>query len=197
MSDEGFLSRWSRRKHAAAAGNVPAEERAAAPQPPPTAGVAAGPPAPPPSPDPAPPPPLPPVESLGIDSDFAPFMAKEVDPGLQRAALRKLFADERFNVMDRLDVYIDDYTQSKPIPPEWYERMAQMAHLGDAAPRVAPAPASAEGGEGPGATVAAPAPDAAAAPAASETPRGVAEDISQDDISSREVAPTRQQGAPE
>ena len=34
-----------------------------------------------------------------------------VDESLKRQALRKLFADPRFNVMDGLDVYIDDYTQ--------------------------------------------------------------------------------------
>jgi hypothetical protein len=117
MSDENFLSRWSRRKHAAAAG-VRSEDAAAATTPVPPGAATPAPAA---SAEPAPPAELPPVASLSIESDFAPFMAKEVDPSLQRAALRKLFQDERFNVMDGLDVYIDDYTKPAPIPQEWYE----------------------------------------------------------------------------
>jgi len=127
MSDENFLSRWSRRKHAAAAG-VRSEDAAAVTAPVPPAASTAAPAV---SAEPAPPAELPPIASLSIESDFAPFMAKEVDPSLQRAALRKLFQDERFNVMDGLDVYIDDYTKTKPIPAEWYAKMQQLAHLGD------------------------------------------------------------------
>ena len=37
---------------------------------------------------------------------------------VRRAALKKLFSDPRFNVMDGLDVYIDDYSKTEPIPPE-------------------------------------------------------------------------------
>ena len=35
----------------------------------------------------------------------------------------KLFSDPRFNVMDGLDVYIDDYTKGDPIPPELLARL--------------------------------------------------------------------------
>lgn len=184
MSDEGFLSRWSRRKRAAAA-VTPSEGAGPAPvaAPPGEAGVvppvAASPAA---STSGAP---LPPVESLSIESDFAPFMAQEVDPSLKRAALRKLFEDERFNVMDGLDVYIDDYTKPAPIPPEWYERMAQMAHLGDAAPRPAPAAAAEADAQAP----AAGAEGAAAQPAP-------AADISHNDVSSGEAETVPRDGAP-
>ena len=57
--------------------------------------------------------PLPPVESLTFDSDFAPFMQPESTRRCKRAALKKLFSDPRFNVMDGLDVYIDDYSQAR------------------------------------------------------------------------------------
>jgi Protein of unknown function (DUF3306) len=60
---------------------------------------------------------LPPIESLTFESDFAPFFKPEVDESLKRAALKQLFRHPRFNVMDGLDTYIDDYTQPDPIPP--------------------------------------------------------------------------------
>jgi hypothetical protein len=42
-------------------------------------------------------------------------MHSKVEEGVKRAALKKLFSDPRFNVMDGLDTYIDDYTKSEPI----------------------------------------------------------------------------------
>src|SRR5262249_18324773 len=75
------------------------------------------------------PPPLPPVESLTPESDFTPFMSAEVDAGLRRMALKTLFSDPRFNVMDRLDVYIDDYSQPDPVPEGWLEEVRQVASL--------------------------------------------------------------------
>ena len=57
-------------------------------------------------------PPLPPVESLTIDSDFAAFLAPNVDETVKLRALKKLFRDPRFNVMDGLDTYIGDYSQA-------------------------------------------------------------------------------------
>ena len=68
---------------------------------------------------------LPPVESLTIDSDFTAFLQPKVDESVKRQALKRLFADPRFNVMDGLDVYIDDYTKSEPIPPDVLERLMQ------------------------------------------------------------------------
>jgi hypothetical protein len=61
--------------------------------------------------------PLPPIDSLTIDSDFSPFMQAGVDETVKREALRKLVRDPRFNVMDGLDVYIDDYSKPSPLEP--------------------------------------------------------------------------------
>jgi hypothetical protein len=69
--------------------------------------------------------PLPAIESLTIDSDFAPFFKPQVDESLKRAALKQLFRDPRFNVMDGLDTYIDDYSLPDPIPPAMLEDLMQ------------------------------------------------------------------------
>jgi hypothetical protein len=68
---------------------------------------------------------LPPIESLTIESDFAAFLKPDVDPALKQRALRKLFSDPHFNVMDGLDVYIDDYTKTVPLTPDV---VAQLEH---------------------------------------------------------------------
>ena len=127
MSDDHFLSRWSRLKTASKAPAAPAEPtpeaRKASPQP------AVAPPAATPPAETAPQP-LPPVESLTPESDFAGFMREGIDPSLRRQALKTLFSDPRFNVMDGLDVYIDDYSQPDPLPEGWLEKMTQTARLG-------------------------------------------------------------------
>ena len=66
--------------------------------------------------EPGDPPLLPKVEELTIDSDFRGFLHPKVDENVRRAALRKLFSDPHFNVMDGLDVYIEDYSKTEPIP---------------------------------------------------------------------------------
>src|SRR5258706_66621 len=71
--------------------------------------------------DPAP---LPPVESLTIESDYAPFMRPAIDEATKRAALKKLFSDPSFNVMDGLDIYVGDYTQPDPMPPGMLEKLS-------------------------------------------------------------------------
>jgi hypothetical protein len=57
------------------------------------------------------------VESLTTESDFTPFVARGVDEAVRRAAMKKLFSDPRFNVMDGLDTYIDDYNKFEPLTP--------------------------------------------------------------------------------
>ncbi len=69
---------------------------------------------------------LPPVESLTHDSDFTAFMQPKVDEGLKRAALKKLFTDPRFNVMDGLDIYVGDYTQPDPMPEGMLEKLGKV-----------------------------------------------------------------------
>jgi hypothetical protein len=112
----------------------PVEETVEAPSHPPAAPVSEAP----------PPEPLPPIESLTPESDFAAFMKPEVDPGLKRQAFKKLIEDPRFNVMDGLDVYIDDYSKPDPLPEGWLEKMNQVKHLGIFQPP--PEEASGEGG---------------------------------------------------
>lgn len=129
MSDDHFLGRWSRRKSIARAGGSPPPE----PLPPAPAAPAAE------AAVTVPgagdePPPLPPVESLTAESDFAPFMRGGVDPQVRRDALKVLLRDPRFNVMDGLDVYIDDYSKPDPLPEGWLEKLNQVAFLGDATP---------------------------------------------------------------
>ena len=71
------------------------------------------------------------VQSLTKDSDYTQFMAGEVAPEVKNAAMKKLFADPHFNVMDRMDVYIDDYGQPDPIPQAMLRQMtsAKFLHL--------------------------------------------------------------------
>jgi hypothetical protein len=57
-------------------------------------------------------------------------MQAEVDPGVRRQALKTLFQDPQFNVMDGLDVYIDDYSKPDPLPEGWLAKMNQVARLG-------------------------------------------------------------------
>jgi len=98
MGDErqDFLRRWSRLKRESAAQNPVAQEK---------------------------PPQLPPLDSLTFESDFKAFMHSKVEAGVKRAALKKLFSDPRFNVMDGLDTYIDDYTKAEPVTEELLARL--------------------------------------------------------------------------
>jgi uncharacterized protein DUF3306 len=122
MTDENFLSRWSRRKTAAKAATPaprsPQEDAKPVATPAMTPET------------PAAPQPLPPVESLTFDSDFTAFMKPEVEPGLRREALKTLLRDPRFNVMDGLDVYIDDYSKPDPLPDGWLEKLNMVKRLG-------------------------------------------------------------------
>jgi hypothetical protein len=142
MSNEGFLRRWSRLK---AHGDDAPATAAAAPHARAQAAdhtqgaaldvgsfqragdigfdsVAQTAPHPPVAPPPAsnaperPTPTLDDVARLGPDSDFSAFVSQGVDKNVQRLAMRKLFSDPHFHVMDGLDIYIDDYNKSDPVP---------------------------------------------------------------------------------
>jgi Protein of unknown function (DUF3306) len=69
------------------------------------------------------------VKLLTKDSDFKPFMSSDVGPEVRNAAMKKLFADPHFNVMDGLDIYIDDYSLSDPIPESMLRQMASAKFL--------------------------------------------------------------------
>jgi len=64
-----------------------------------------------------------------FDPDFSAFMKPDVDPAVQQAALKKMFTDPHFNIMDGLDIYIDDYSKPDPLPPGMLERMVQSDML--------------------------------------------------------------------
>ena len=144
MADDagGFLSRWSRRKEQVRAGGGVTEPAAAVPAvPEPVAAVtvaavvveaapAEAAPA-----DAAvavataPPPTLADVALLTRDSDYARFIAPGIDEGVKRAAMKKLFTDPHFNIMDGLDTYIDDYGKPDPIPLAMLRQMNQSKFL--------------------------------------------------------------------
>ncbi len=67
--------------------------------------------------------PLPDIASLNMASDFKPFMQANVSAESRNAALKKLFADPSFNVMDGLDTYVADYSQPDPIPAEMLKEL--------------------------------------------------------------------------
>ena len=52
------------------------------------------------------------LANLTPDSDFGQFLRQEVSEEIRRKALKTLFADPQFNVMDGLDTYIDERTHS-------------------------------------------------------------------------------------
>jgi len=70
------------------------------------------------------------AQTLTPASDFKPYMSAQVDPDVRNAAMKKLFADPHFNVMDGLDIYIDDYTQPDPLPVSMMRQMASAHFLG-------------------------------------------------------------------
>ncbi|WP_407279324.1 DUF3306 domain-containing protein [Aromatoleum evansii] len=127
-----FLERWSRLKRGEASAPVsaapvvpaaPSAAGAASPAVPPAADAAI-----PPSPAEAA---LPPIDSLDLAADFSAFMKEEVSEALRRAALRKLFSDPHFHFerMDKLDIYIDDYSVSDPIPADVLQKLRQFETL--------------------------------------------------------------------
>ncbi len=137
MAVDTFLSRWSRRKALVREGiEVPPAPPLEVVPPQPAAGVAVPAPLPMPAPTPAPgaaeAPPAPTLDevaALNRDSDYARFVARDVAPDVKNAALKKLFGDPHFNVMDGLDVYIDDYGKPDPLPAGVLRQMVQAQAL--------------------------------------------------------------------
>jgi hypothetical protein len=70
------------------------------------------------------------VQALTPESDFSRFTAPQVTPEVRNAAMKKLFADPHFNVMDGLDIYIDDYGKPDPLPPSMLRSLASAEFLG-------------------------------------------------------------------
>jgi hypothetical protein len=135
--ESNFLQRWSRRKVALREGQAlpepgPVPVPLTVPVPALVLPAQATPEAtPPPAEAPAPPAPtLADVAELTTTSDYTRFMARGVQPDVKNAALKKLFTDPHFNVMDGLDTYIDDYGKPDPLPPGMLRQMIQSQTLG-------------------------------------------------------------------
>ena len=139
---ENFFSRWSRRKQ-----GLETTEPSPAPAAPSVAPPGHG------APGPAgasqvaasqqdnlaeaaPQPPQPPlptmadVENLTPSSEFQGFMRQGVPGEVRNAAMKKLFTDPHFNVMDGLDIYIGDYNTPDPLPAGMLEKMVGAQMLG-------------------------------------------------------------------
>ena len=69
------------------------------------------------------------VAQLTRDSDYTGFVARGVTPEVKNAALKKLFTDPHFNVMDGLDTYIGDYNTPDPLPEGMLRQMVQSKLL--------------------------------------------------------------------
>ena len=69
------------------------------------------------------------VKALTQESDYAPFVSRAVSPEVRNAAMKKLFTDPHYNVMDRLDIYIDDYSLPDPLPASMLRQMASAKFL--------------------------------------------------------------------
>ena len=161
VKTDGFLGRWARRKNDALQGK-PLEEPAPVVLPAPlpvaeadTAVVPGGPPAGDAAPEPVRELSLDDAKLLTKDSDFKPFMASNVGPEVRNAAMKKLFADPHFNVMDGLDIYIDDYSISEPIPEAMLRQMtsAKFLRIFDDEEDADKEKAAAENADNPAATV--------------------------------------------
>jgi hypothetical protein len=152
--NSNFFSRWSRRKVQVRTGEPLSAEppvKPAAPVAPVAAVVAqpvAVPVAPPQEGPPAEQPPtltLEDVARLTPESDYSSFVARGVPADVRNAAVKKLFTDPHYNVMDGLDIYIDDYSQPSPLSAAEMARMvgAQFLKLVDDPNEVKPGAAAA------------------------------------------------------
>jgi hypothetical protein len=119
VQEEPFLRRWSRLKKESR--ESPPDEAAVAPEEPaghPSAGKGESVPgaAPaqgePPADEPLE---LPPLETLDEESDFGAFMRAGVDPDLRRLALRKMFRNPKYGVVDELDPFRADFAAFTPL----------------------------------------------------------------------------------
>ena len=65
--------------------------------------------------------------ALAFDADYTPFMVRGLDPSVHRAAMKQLFSDPHFNLMDGLDIYMDDYNRPSPMSAAM---LACLTHAG-------------------------------------------------------------------
>ena len=166
----GFLGRWSRLKADARQGiepptptqpsSTPAQPTSEASTLAPTSDHANTP-----TQAPTPAPTLDDVAQLTPQSDFRAFVKRDVASDVKNAAMKKLFTDPHFNVMDGLDVYIDDYSQPDPLAPALLRQMASAKFMNlveDEADTAATAPVGDNPTQTPPQSVAQSAPDISA-----------------------------------
>jgi hypothetical protein len=86
------------------------------------------------------------ARALTPTSDFQPFMRPGVTADVRNVAMKKLFTDPHFNVMDGLDIYIGDYNTPDPMPAGMLQKMvgAQLLGLFDKPDEAAKTAATAE-----------------------------------------------------
>ena len=127
----GFLARWARRKEQVRSGvEVPKQEPPPRVEPAPVVPQPLAGPAEPPAVEAAPLPTLQDVAALTRESDYARFVAPGVSSDVRNAAVKKLFTDPHYNLMDGLDTYIDDYGKPDPLPLSMLRQLNQSKFLG-------------------------------------------------------------------
>lgn len=102
MHGDSFIQRWSRRKHQQQREKSPApakQETVSDKTPDPAIQEAD----------------LPPIDTLQPDSEVSMFFNEGISEKLRQKALRKLFHFNKFNVVDGLDDYAEDYTIFQPL----------------------------------------------------------------------------------
>ncbi len=72
---------------------------------------------------------MPPIESLTEDSDYSVFLSPKVSEALRQQALQKLFRMSQFNVCDGLDDYAEDFTQFAALGDIVTPEMRQMIEI--------------------------------------------------------------------
>ncbi len=70
---------------------------------------------------------MPDVASLDENSDFSGFMSTSVTEGLRKMALKKLFMGASYNIRDGLDEYDGDYTKFEKMPADMVT--SDMKHM--------------------------------------------------------------------
>jgi hypothetical protein len=117
MPNEGFLQRWSRLKADPAAAALPVVPEM---EPAPLAEAPAA---------EVPLPTLADAAELNAGSDYSAFVARGVDSAVRRLAMKKLFADPHFNLIDGLDIYMGDYNLPDPVSPEMLASLSHAKNL--------------------------------------------------------------------
>jgi hypothetical protein len=69
------------------------------------------------------------LDTFTLESDWRGYFNPAVDEYVRRGALKKLFSDPHFNVMDGLDVYVDDYSLPNVLPEAMLGQLRQAQNI--------------------------------------------------------------------